>query len=143
MTAVNPLPVGERLRALIPRLREADAKLGAALERLEDAFETSLSDDAYGCVLVKAPSRGSQDWVHIVYRDGMFWLDKWRSAKHCSREDLLNCDEREYKIALCARAREVWQACGGELRNPDRPYVREFAPRSRRPRKSGDPVGTE
>ncbi len=129
MAAVNPLA---SLPELLPMLREADRRAFDAIEKFEDLCEVHLPEDAFGCVLLKAPDRFNRWWVHAIYKDGMFWLDKWRPVRLSNkalkryeqmgarpaefewwREDLLHCDEREFKILFMQKIREVWIACGG------------------------------
>jgi hypothetical protein len=115
MAAVNPQSVGERLRDLIPRLREADEKLTAALERMEDLFELHLPEDAYGRILVQRPRAPGGEWVHVVYEEGVLWIERWSNKGGFRYQDLTKWDVREHKIEVCRRVADLWTACGGGI----------------------------
>jgi hypothetical protein len=63
MAAVNPSSAGARLRDLVPRLQEADARLNEALEKIEDLFEVELPEGSYGCMLL---SHDNGVWTHLL-----------------------------------------------------------------------------
>lgn len=113
MAAVNPSALGNRLQELIPKLREADARLVEAIERIEDLFELHLPEDAYGRILVERPRALGGEWVHVVYEEGVLWLETWSNKRGFHVEDLTKWDVRAHKIELCKRVRDLWTACGG------------------------------
>lgn len=139
MATVNSLT---SLPGLLQKLTEADRRILNAIERFEDLCEIHLPEDAFGCVLLKRPERLNRWWVHAIYKDGVFWLDKWRPIRLSNkalqryrekgavpaefewwREDLLHCEEREYKILFMQKIRDIWLACGGK---PDLVPAREI-----------------
>lgn len=126
MLAVNPSSTGERLRELLPRLREADAWLNSALERMEDLFELELPEGSYGCMLL-SHERGV--WTNLLYYDAILWVETWskRSGFHC--EDVINHDIRANKLEVLKRIKDMWILCGGDP--------------ARVGRKPTDPIGTE
>lgn len=113
MAAVNPLTLGERLRILKPQLEEADRRLGETIERIEDLFELHLPEDAYGRILVERPRTLTGEWVHVVFEEGLLWVETWSNKRGFRREDLTKWDVRAHKIEVCGRIRELWTACGG------------------------------
>lgn len=96
---------------LLPRLREADAKLDAALERIEDIFEMELPEGSYGCMLL---SHSHGTWTHLLYYDAILWVETWskRHGFHC--EDAISHDIRVNKLEACFRMQEMWVLCGGD-----------------------------
>jgi hypothetical protein len=111
MAAVNSLTIRERLDALIPKLREADARLNDAIERIEDLFELHLPEDAYGRILVERPRALTGEWVHVVFEEGVLWLETWSNRRGFHREDLTKWDVRAHKLELCRRVRDLYAAC--------------------------------
>ena len=107
----------QRLRELIPKLREADAWLDRELERLEDLLEVELPEGSYGCILLSRPDRNHHCWTHLVYEDGILWVETWdhrRGSKGFHREDAINHDIRENRIEVLKRVADLWIACGGD-----------------------------
>lgn len=117
MATVNPLTLGERLRVLKPQLEEADRRLAEAIERIEDLFELHLPEDAYGRILVERPYAklgGSGEWVHIIFEEGVLWVETWSPKRGFHFKDLTKWDVRAHKIEACRRVRDLWIACGGD-----------------------------
>lgn len=117
------------LRELLPRLREADAKLNEALERLEDVLEVELPRGSYGRILLSRPDRTHHCWTHLVYNEGVLWVETWTQKHGFHTEDVINHDIRENKLLACKRIADLWIACGGDP--------------ARVGRKSTDPIGIE
>lgn len=105
--------IGERLRELIPKLREADAQLNDAFERLEDIFEIRLPQGSYGRILLSRPGRLSTEWTHFVYDEGLFWIETWNPKHGFHTEDVMKHDVRADRIEAARRIGDLWLACGG------------------------------
>lgn len=96
---------------LLPRLREADGKLDAALERMEDLFETELPEGSYGCLLLSYEHR---TWTHLLYYDAILWVETWSKSRGFHCEDAVNHDVRVNKLEACRRIKDMWVLCGGD-----------------------------
>lgn len=114
MAVVNTLSLGERLRELIPQLREVDAQLDEWIARLTTFFQSELPEGTYGCVLVSRPDRNHHCWTHLVYEEGALWVETWDERHGFHRETAVSHDIRENRIAVLKKLKELWAACGGD-----------------------------